>query len=354
MNVGTLVRSLLRLSACCLVGVVLSALSGCGQPVEPVETVTEYVLGTACTIHIYERVKPDIVERAFTRVREIERKMSFRDEHSEIAEINRNAGIASVHISNDTFFVITKAIEYAEKTHGTFDITIGAVVELWGIGTDHARVPSRDEIERALASVDYRLIVLDPQQRTVYLPKKGMKIDLGGIAKGYAADEAVRIMQEAGVRRAILDFGGNIVVLGKKTEESPWKVGIQDPYGKRGSYLAILEESNTAVVSSGDYERFIERDGVRYHHILDTETGYPVSNGVAGCTVVSDSAMEADAFSTAVFSLGMDAGIAFLSQVATAEGLLISEEKTISLTEDLEPDFTLTNDQYTVIGPLSK
>jgi thiamine biosynthesis lipoprotein len=274
--------------------------------------------------------------------------MSFVDEESEVSSVNRNAGIRPVTVSRDTFYVITKALEYAELTLGTFDITVGAVTALWGIGTGNARVPDSGEIEDMLPLVDYRFVKLDPEDRSVFLVKEGMKIDLGGIAKGYAADRAVEIMKEGGVERAILDFGGNIYVMGSKTEDTPWKVGVQNPEGTRGSYIGILEARETAVVSSGDYERFIEREGVRYHHIIDTETGYPVRNNISGCTIVADNSLKADALTTAVFSMGINEGLAFLAGIHRVGGLIVTDNREIALSADIKPAFTRTDSDFSI------
>jgi thiamine biosynthesis lipoprotein len=317
---------------------------------EPVESRTEFLMGTTCSLALYERTSKGVMDRMFERVKAIEGNMSFKHPDSEVSAINAKAGITPVAVSEDTFYVIRKALRYSAMTDGHFDITIGPLVDLWGIGTADEQVPTEEAVRKLLPLVDYRKVVLDESQRTVFLQEKGMKIDLGGIAKGYAADEAVAVLREEGVERAIVDFGGNIYTMGKKAEERPWRVGIQNPDGRRGSYIGIVEVTEAAVVSSGDYERYFERDGVRYHHILNTGSGYPVRNGVSSCTLVAESALQADALTTAIFSMGVEEGLAYIESLDTIEGAIVTDEDRVHLSSSLASEFRLTDSSFTVAG----
>ena len=192
---------------------------GCSNTPEEPETRTKLVLGTTVTIRIYEGAEEAIFERAFDRVTEIEERMSTSTadyQTTELLEVNRAAGENPVEVSEDTFYVVQRGLEYSRMTDGAFDITIGPLVDLWGIGTEYAAVPEAQEIEELLPTVDYTRVQLDPEERTIYLPEPGMGLDVGGIAKGYAAEEVARILREEGIEHALLDFGGNILFFSSK------------------------------------------------------------------------------------------------------------------------------------------
>ena len=198
---------------------------------------------------------------------------------------------------------------------GRFDLTVGPLVRLWGIGTDDARVPAAGEIAAALALVDWRTVAVSDADSTVFLGRPGAAIDLGAIAKGYAADAAVAVLAANGVTTALVDLGGNIVTLGAKPDGSPWRIGLQDPDPSvpRGTHIGIVEfEGSRSVVTSGTYERYLVRDGVRYHHLLDTATGRPVANGLTAVTIFATRSIVADGWSTLVFAAGLERGRALV------------------------------------------
>jgi thiamine biosynthesis lipoprotein len=290
------------------------------------------------------------VRKVFDRLHEIEKRMSANAEGTEITRANALSGLSPAKLSPDTFALLSRAIEFAGLSGGGFDPSIGALVKLWGIGTDAARLPSPGEIAKALALVGYRDLVLDPGARTVFLPRAGMKLDLGGIAKGYAADEGARILREAGIDRAILDFGGNILVLGGKTKDAGWKVGILDPFlGKEDRKLSIasIECRDEAVVTSGVYERYFvdEASGKRYHHIFDPATGYPVENGLVSVSIVTGDSTMADALSTSLFVLGRERGMALGEELGMGV-IMIDSEKRVYLSKGLRERFVLIDPDY--------
>jgi len=315
------------------------------------QTKSEFLLGTVCTVKLYDRVKPEALTRVFERVREIENRMSANLPYSEVSRINAAAGALPVTVSPDTLYVIDKALQYCALTGGAFDITVGPLVKLWGIGTDNARVPGKNEIEAMLPLVDYRKVFLTKNPNTVFLAEKGMALDLGAIAKGYAADEAVRILRDHGVSRAIIDFGGNIVVLGSKEKGKPWRVGVQNPSKERGRYAAVVAAADMSLVSSGTYERFLLDGGRRYHHILDTRTGYPVDNGLSDVTIVCPSSIDADGLSTSVFSLGPERGFELVNKLPGIEAVFIDTDNRIRITPGLKDIFTLSDNSFTLIQP---
>jgi thiamine biosynthesis lipoprotein len=319
------------------------------------EPLTVFALGTVCRVNLYGEGTEEIYGELTDRLSAIEDALSVRIYTSEVSLINRNAGAGPVAVSADVMYVIKMAKYFAEKSNGAFDPAIGVLTSLWNIGSDEERVPTAEEIAAALPLVDWRKIALDEDAGTVFLEEPGMKIDLGGIAKGFAADELVKILRRHGAPRAVIDLGGNIYMLGKKKDGSPWRVGVKDPAQPQGDVAVTLELGENSVVTSGMYERFFEEEGERYHHILDPKTGFPASSGVLSATIVCRSSLAADALSTAVFILGRDAGLALLEggfpeAGVQAEGLVIESGFTVTATEALESALTVQGKNYTRVS----
>ncbi len=323
-------------------------MAGCRPSEGDSITETELLLGTTISVTVYEPAS-DAVAEVFARVREIEEKMSTSEDDydtTELLQVNRMADEAPVAVSDDTFFVIEAAKDYSESSFGAFDLSIWPLVRLWGFGTADAAIPQERRIEETRALVDHRKVHLDPETRSISFEEEGMGIDVGGIAKGYAADEARRILREHGVRQALLDFGGNILTIGEKPDGSLWRIGIQNPDSRRGQFLGVVETGPGAVVTSGDYERFFEVDGVRYHHIIDPETGYPTRNGLRSVTILAEDSIDADALSTAVFVLGVEEGTRLIETLPTVEAAFVTED-TVYLTSGMTID--IVADGYEVI-----
>jgi thiamine biosynthesis lipoprotein len=305
-----------------------------------------FAMGTVCSIRIYEKSDKQIFTGIINRVNEIEHIFSTNIEDSEINKINNNAGRAPAAVSSEMVFVLEYALLMAQISGGAFDPTIGALARLWGVGTDDARLPDKSEIDAARALTGWERVEIDREQNTVFLTEAGMALDVGAIAKGYAADEALRLLWDAGIEKAIIDFGGNILALGsKQTEglfrsERPWTIGIQDPNAERGVYTAIAMCRDATLVTSGVYERFFEHEGIRYHHILSPETGYPIDNELLSATIVSSltgvrfASMEADALSTTAFALGYDKAVSLLKTLPGREAVFIFKDGTISATRE--------------------
>ncbi|MFW5827020.1 MAG: FAD:protein FMN transferase, partial [Alkalispirochaeta sp.] len=298
------------------------SVAGCSSNEEPVNDSAQ-LLGTILQISIRDGgYSTTLTDRAFERVAEIERRMSTSEDDydtTELLEVNRAAGDEAVAVSEDTFAVLERALEFSQISDGAFDVTIWPLVRLWAIGSGGTSVPPEEEIEAARDAVDYRRLELDAEQRTVYLPENGMGVDVGAIAKGYAADEAARILREAGVEHALLDFGGNILVIGDKPDDTPWRIGVQRPDAERTRYLGIVAATDKTVVTSGPYERFFVQDGERYHHILDADTGYPARNGIQQVTIIADRSIDADALSTATYIMGIEEGLALVESLEGVE-----------------------------------
>ena len=271
----------------------------------------ELVLGTLCTVNAFEDGTQKLYDRIFERLREIDAVFSVTNAESQISAVNREAGIQPVTVSDEVFAVVKKSLEIARRTDGAFEPTVRPLSALWGIGTDAARLPEPAEIDGARALVGFGGLVLDEDKKSVYLAQKGMALDLGGIAKGYAADEVVEILRAERVKRAVVDLGGNLYVFGAKPDGTRWHVGIRNPANPDDLPVCTLDVEEVSVVTSGVYERYLELNGRRYHHILNSATGYPAENGLLSVTVVHSSSMEADALATALFVMGQEKGLSF-------------------------------------------
>jgi thiamine biosynthesis lipoprotein len=329
-------------AALLLVAVLLPiSLGGCSKPL-PAQT--EFVLGTACSVNLYGQGTRETYRKIFDRLREIENAMSAGLADSDLGRINAAAGLEAVAAGPDTIGTLKRAVYFAELTGGAFDPTVGPLVKLWGIGSGNERIPGEDEIAAALSLVNWRDILIDEEAGTVFLRRPGMELDLGAIAKGYAADEAARIAAGAGIERALIDLGGNILVYGAKKDGSPWRVGIQNPLGGRGAYIGVAEVRDKTLVTSGVYERFFESGGRRYHHILSTRTGYPVDSGLLSVTVISGNSMDADALSTSLFALGYEKGRALAESLENTEAIFIFEDRSV---RGAFGHFALTDSDFT-------
>ncbi len=308
---------------------------------------TNFMLDTLIEIQAFGPNASGAIDKAFNRIADIEKKMTAKAKTSEIIKINERAGEGFYTVSSDTFFVIKKSLCYSEMSKGKFDITVGSLVRLWGIGTDEARVPTTSEISETLPLVDYKQVELSEDKHGVFLKKHGMAIDLGGIAKGFATDEVVKILRQNGVESGIADLGGNIFVLGTKPNGKPWTIGLQNPFDTKGSIFATVGVVDKTLVTSGPYERYFEKNGKRYHHILDTYSGFPVENGLMGVTIISDSSIDADALSTTIFALGLEEGMKFVEGLNHIDAVFVTNDYKVYTSPGIkEYNFTIINKQF--------
>lgn len=328
----------------------LTILIGCSnnnKVVEPLEE-SELLMGTVVSVSLYDKQDQAILDKVFAKVKELESILSINEAGTLVDKINEEAGINPVKVDDDTYTIIKKGIEYSELSNGLFDITVGPIVKLWSIGLPEAKVPTQAEIDEKLPLIGYNDIELNDEDKTVYLKRKGMIIDLGGIAKGYTADVISNILTEEGVKSAIIDLGGNIFAHGKKVNGDDWRIGIQDPYSDRGDKVGVITVSNKSVVTSGIYERYIEKDGVKYHHILSPLTGYPYENEIAGITIVSDKSVDGDALSTSVFAMGVEEGMNFVNSIDGIDAIFVTKDNKVYITNGLKDNFSLTNESFTL------
>ncbi|UTC66383.1 MULTISPECIES: FAD:protein FMN transferase [unclassified Treponema] len=238
-------------------------------------------------------------------------------QESELERLNKAAGIFSLEVSPELYELLKTSLLFAELTDGAFNPAVGPLVKLWNIGFENQSVPSQEEINRVLPLLDYKNIELKTGN-LVFLKKKGMRLDLGGIAKGYAADKIAKIILNHGIKDFLIDLGGNILASGKNPSDKTWKIALRNPLIGKNNSVVSMDLQDASIVTSGNYERFIKKDGIIYHHIFDSKTGYPVQNNLNASSIMSKSSAVADVLSTSSYALG--------------------EEKTKLLLQRLEPE----------------
>jgi len=320
--------------------------TGCSNKRDVKRSEMNFQLGTLVELSIYEGGSKNILTEAFALISSLENKLSRNKEQSEISGININAGISPIEVSDDTYFIINKSIYYSELSKGFFDITVGPLVSLWGIGTAEAKVPPLKEINNLVKLIDYQKIKLTPLNNLVFLEEKGMEIDLGAIAKGFIADKVCELFKEDGVKGAIINLGGDVRLLGRKPDGKLFRIGIQDPFEKRGVAVGVYEGENISIVTSGVYERYYEENGVRYHHIFNPKTGYPADNDIMGISVITEKAIDGDAISTSFFLLGSKEALALAEKLKDTEVIIITKDKRIILSNGINANFTLANNDF--------
>lgn len=269
---------------------------------------------------------------------------------SDICRINQSSGIQAERIAPETVDILIQALNFSRLSAGCFDITIGPLVSLWRNCHSTLQPPAPQAISRILDLISHNDLVVDSSAGSATLIRHGQSIDLGGIGKGYAADRMMEIYREFGIISAFSNLGGNVIALGTKPDGSPWRIGIQHPRNAN-RLIGSVRVKDRAVVTSGDYQRFFtDNKGNRYHHILDPRTGYPVESGLTSVTVISSSALSADALSTILFVTGMDKGQEYLRNFPGTDAIFVDEESNIVITPGLDgyflPNFGMT---YSVI-----
>ena len=301
-------------------------LSGCSRTADEPVTKSGFIFNTVISVSIYEKRSEELLDDCFaTKVRGI---FFQYDSDSDISKIN-DAGGAPVTVHDETIELLKTGIAYGDLSGGKFDITIGRLSDLWDISTkalldqtDASMIPSDADIQTALATVDYREIQIDGN--TVTLQNPDTRIDLGGIAKGYIADQMKAYLNQKGITSGYINLGGNVLALGAKTDGSAYTIGIQRPFGEENEAIASVSITDQTVVSSGVYERYFEVDGTRYHHILDTATGYPYDNGLLEVTIITGASVDGDGLSTTCFSLGLEDGMALVESLDATEAIFIT------------------------------
>jgi thiamine biosynthesis lipoprotein len=274
----------------------------------------------------------EAIDAALAEVARLEDLLSEWRETSEISAVNRAAGRGPVEVGPELYAVVERSIRASELTGGAFDATFGGCGHLWDFRRE--RPPDEDRIASCLSVVGYRRLQLDPQRSSIHLPRSGMRIGIAGIGKGYAVDRAAEVLLAHGVDDFLVDGGGDIRLAGGNLDR-PWNVGIAHPR-RPGELLARLSLDGGAIVTSGDYQRYFERDGVRYHHILDPTTGRPARRSVAA-TVIAANATDADALATGLFVMGPERGLALVETLPDVEALMIDSDQRLRTSSGFPP-----------------
>jgi len=318
--------------------------SGCvnNGPSTEVSRGEDYLLNTYCTLTIYEPDREDVIREAFQFARTLENLLSRTVADSEIAAVNRSTAGEAVSVSRETAHVVERGLYYSALSGGLFDITLGALTELWDFSSLAPRVPAREEIDRAVSTAGYHTIGMvsnaDGGGAVITKEIPDTHLDLGGIAKGYIADRVKEFLEIRGISAALINFGGNVVILGDKADGTPWLIGVEKPFSAEEEGDPVRElcgeiaVTRGSVVTSGIYERKFTENGQIYHHILDPETGYPRETDLISVTVTGPASTDCDALSTICLMLGMDKGWALMESLASYEAVFIPKEGTIAVT----------------------
>ena len=272
---------------------------------------------------------------ALGEIRRIERLMTTWRQDSDVSRINAAAGKDPVKVSQETFDVIAKSLWISKLSEGTFDITFASMGKLWQFDENvSTTVPDAAELEAARKKIDYRKVKLDPDALTVQLAGEDTRINLGGIAKGYAIDKAAQILRDKGLTSFFAQAGGDLYVEGRKPDGAPWRVGVRDPRGPEDAFFALIGVENHAFSTAGDYERAFVADGKRYHHIIDPRTGYPATAS-RSVTIWAKDALTADAIDDAVFILGVEKGMALVDAIDDCGAVIVDADNKVHISPRL-------------------
>ncbi|WP_437674660.1 FAD:protein FMN transferase [Sorangium sp. So ce131] len=324
-------------------GAASPAASAASPPASPARVAVDArAMGTSLVLAAYTSAAMDEaavrsrLEKAIGEIRRLEALMTTWRPDSELSRVNTSAGKGAVPVSPESLAVIEKSLWISERSGGVFDITFEAMHGLWKFDEDiDDNVPRRDDVERARALIDYRQIKIDRAQRTVMLGKPGMRMSLGGIAKGYAVDAAAGVLRAEGLSSFLVQAGGDLYIAGKKPDGSPWRAGIRDPRGKdTNDYFAMIEVEDHAFSTAGDYERSFIKEGRRYHHIIDPRTGFPASES-RSVTIWAKDALTADAVDDAVFILGPEKGLELVESIDDCGAVIVDRNNKVWVSKRL-------------------
>lgn len=340
-----------KLTAVCLAAV---AVAGAGvllsrAQARTAHNDTTYVMDTIVLQTVYGKNGQKAATQLDRAFRDFEDRLSLYNTASDVAAVNAGAG-TPVAVGEDTYSLLRRSLELSATSQGAFEITIAPVTLLWGVTGDEPHVPAQSDIDAALALVDDSAVVLNDADRTVRLAS-GQKIDLGGIAKGNACQLAAQVYEEYGVKSAVLNIGGNVYIRGRNPDGSRFRVGFRDPAGGESSYIASVELEDQVLAVSGGYERYFEENGVRYCHIMDCTTGWPVQTDVVSVGVVTDDGTLSDFMSTTLYIWGSEKTREYMTQHPELGIILLGPDKQLFVSKSLQDSFELTAaaaEEYTV------
>lgn len=329
-------KSYFRLSGVLLFLLCIAMLTAC-QNSDKNKKVSKdiFAMDTYMTVTAYGKNAENGVNKAVDEINRLETVLSAEKQESDIYKLNETG---SGTLSTDTKNIVSKALEINKTTNGAFDISIYPLMVKWGFTTQKYNVPSKNEISKLLKDVDSSKIIFDEKSGNIKL-KENMKIDLGGIAKGYTSSCVMQIFKECGVTSGLVSLGGNVQALGTKTDGTAWQIAIENP-DKSSDYIGVVSVKDKAVITSGGYERYFEKNGKTYHHILDPETGYPAESGLKSVTIVSDDGTLADALSTSLFVMGKEKALDYWREHKNEfDTVLVEDNGDITITGGLEKIF---------------
>ena len=296
-----------------------------------------FAMDTYMTVKAYGSNGDAAVDAAVDEINRLDALLSTGKKDSEIGQINANNG---GQLSEDGAVLMERSLELYKSTKGAFDVAIYPVMKAWGFTDGNYQVPDADTLKAALELADPSLIDYDKETLTVSFKKDGVQIDLGGIAKGYTSSRIMDIYKEKGVTSGLVNLGGNAQVLGTKPDGSLWRVAVQSP-DSEDEYLGVLETKDKAIITSGGYERYFEKDGVTYHHIIDPSTGYPADNGLISVTIVSADGTLADGLSTSLFVMGKDKATDYWKAHSDEfDMILLTDDEKLYVSEGIKDSFT--------------
>jgi thiamine biosynthesis lipoprotein len=318
--------------------VLIALLVGAAGPAhaEWVRRITDGIMGTRITVELWadDTAKGDAaIDAVLDEMRHVDDSMSTYKPTSEVSRVNANAAAAPMPISKELFDLLVTAKQYSVITDGAFDITYASVGYLYDF-RKHQR-PDEQQIKQALPAVDYRHLQLDARKQTVHFSQPGVRIDLGGIAKGYSVDRGIDVLKSLGFTRAYVSAGGDSRIIGDRFGK-PWMVGIRDPRKGAGEVITRIPLVDAAISTSGDYERFFEEDGVRYHHIIDPHTGHSASK-VRSATIIGQAAVRTDGLSKTAFVLGPDEAMKIYNRIDDIDAIIVKLDGTVIYSKGIEP-----------------
>ena len=300
-----------------------------------------YALGTVINLSVAAPANESDLDAGYELIQNFEDKLTVNRTESEVMSINHNAGIKAVTVPSDTYSLIKKAVLVSRK-HLGFNVAIGPLVKLWKIGFKGANKPSDADIKTRLRIIDPERIILDDGKQSIFLQEKGMEIDLGGIAKGYIADQIKQLWQERQVKTGIIDLGGNVLLVGPSQHaDQMWNIGVQNPIKPRDVSLGVIHTTAKSIGTSGIYERKLVIDGREYHHMFDSKTGYPIKNNLASVTIVSDQSIDGEIWSTIGFYQGIEKGKTLIEDQPGVEAVFVTKDLQVVVTSGLKDQFQL-------------
>lgn len=315
--------------------------------VERVYTYSAVLMGSPILLKLFED-NPSVAKAVFRLIKQQEDLLTVNREQSQLMAVNHAAGKHPVIVSEPVFALIERAKAVSLQENSSFNFTIGPLVKRWKIGFQGDSVPPQTDIQKLLTLTNPENVILDRQTCSVFLTEPGMEIDLGAIAKGYIADRVRDLLHQLGIQHALINLGGNVLTLGAPTysAQNTWGIGLKKPFAGKDDLIGIIEVNGKSVVTSGIYERYFEKDGTIYHHILDPKTGYPLDNELLSVTVISDQSIDGDIYTTLLYGMGVEKSLAYLADKPEIEAIFVTKSHQVICSSERQYRFTLQDPDF--------